>query len=262
MSEKNLVKFYYTIKGAGRRHPESYPEWQWPPVFSGCVEAPNRAQAKKQIEEEYGRQFPMRVLVKDIQENSYLLHITEIDDKDSYLLERFELKTCCICGTTYRMIDKYNDPHSAFVNKDYCSRACQCDGQAQERARQVDLHQFLRNGKIPAVIYQVRQKSTGLVYVGQSVQPFTLRWWQHLTAMSECKFHQALRQAPLSDWEFSVLETINTAGMKSEQIKAHLNDREKHWIAKLNSVVNGLNSVGPVDEGDMELAIAVEASND
>jgi len=69
-----MAKFYYQIKGR-RPATSAYgdAEWAWPPVFSGMVEAPDRKAAKAVVEEQYERQFPSRVLRKDMDAHEYLL---------------------------------------------------------------------------------------------------------------------------------------------------------------------------------------------
>lgn len=107
----------------------------------------------------------------------------------------------------------------------------------------------MNEGRSPAVIYQVRQKSTGRVYVGQTTQPFTLRWWQHLTNPTSCKFHSALSSTDITDWDFSVLEVI-TYPEDCTSRAAYITQRESHWIEALSAVDAGFNTVRPTAMAD------------
>lgn len=235
-----MPQFYYQIKGQRPGTEYADAEWAWPPIFSGLVEANDRKDAKGQIEEEYGRKFPQRVLKKDMADHAYLLHIRELGPDDDYLMRRFRDTPCKECGVSFKLIDKYNDPYADHRGPDYCSNSCASAG----KLRDVQEFRLANEGKLPAVIYQVRQKSTGMVYVGQTIRPFTLRWWQHLTNPSDCKFHEALKTNPVTDWEFSVLEVVAYPSDCPNKT-AYLTDRERHWIETLNSVSAGYNTVRP-----------------
>lgn len=236
-----MPQYYYQIKGRSPGGEYKSAEWIFPPVYSGLVEAENRKEAREKVEEEYGRQFPVRVLRKDIEDHHYILQMRELNDQDQYLKKRFEYVPCLECGTPFRLIDRYNDAYDECPSHDYCKPSC------KEAARFRDVREFklASEGRLPAVIYQVRQKSTGMVYIGQTTQAFTLRWWQHLTNPSDCKFHEALtKTSTITDWEFSVLEVISYPdGCKSKA--AFISDRERHWIETLNSISAGYNTVRP-----------------
>uniref|UniRef100_A0AAU6W377 GIY-YIG domain-containing protein n=1 Tax=Pseudomonas phage Touem01 TaxID=3138548 RepID=A0AAU6W377_9VIRU len=236
-----MIKFYYQIKGR-RPATDAYGTegWAWPPVFSGMVEAEDRKSARASVEELYERKFPMSVKLKDIAAHDYLLHIEAVDDRNTYMLKRFEPTTCKECGTVFRLIDKYNDPHTETKSHDYCKESCQ----AAAKFRDVQEFRLVNEGRSPAVIYQVRQKSTGMSYVGQTTQPFTLRWWQHLSNPSGCKFHAALTSTDITDWEFSVLEVIDYPADCSDRA-GYISRRERHWIDLLSAVDAGFNTVRP-----------------
>ena len=250
-----MPDFYYQIKG--RRPPEFEGDspWAWPPVFSGLVSAADRKAAKAMIDEEYSRTFPLRVLRADVEQHEYLLHIQEVDPSNDYILRRFRDSVCKECGSTFRLIDKYNDHHADHKGPDYCSQRCAADG----KAREVQEFRLTHEGKLPAVIYQIRQRSTGRVYVGQTTQPFTLRWWQHMTNQTGCKFHEAMRSSPVTDWEYSVLEVIEFP--KGCSTADYLTDRESYWIAKLNSIEAGFNTARPsaVDRYSVQGDACIEA---
>ena len=250
-----MPKFYYQIKGR-RPTTSAYGDegWAWPPVFSGMVEAESRKEARAKVDDEYERKFPMAVLKKDMAANEYLLHIQEIADTDTYILKRFQDTACKECGTVFKLIDKYNDPHTETKSHDYCTEACQ----AAAKYRDLSEFRLSSEGRSPPVIYQVRQKSSGRVYVGQTTQPFTLRWWQHLSNPTNCKFHAALSATAITDWEFSVIEVIVYPPDCTNRA-AYITERESHWIEALMAVDTGFNTVRPagaIDQHQVPLPLA------
>lgn len=235
-----MPKFYYQIKGREFCDISNAHQWAWPPVFSGLVNADDRKIAKAMIEEEYSRKFPMRVLLKDIEQHAFLLHITEIKAENYYLNRRFEETECLECGVKFKPIDKYNDPHCDNKSLEFCSDKCHQAG----RLREYNEFRLITDGANPPVIYMIKQKTTGKCYVGQTTQPFTLRWWQHLSSSGDCKFHTALRSSKITDWEFSVLEVIEYPEDCESRV-GYITEREGFWIGKLNSVDDGLNTITP-----------------
>jgi len=234
-----MAKFYYQLKG--NRKAEYYGDSGWFPLFTGMVDAPDKKAAKLLIEEEYGRKFPVRILRKDVDENSVLLWFTEVTaDQNDYRLRRFEDTACKECGDIFRFIDKVNDPFCDNKSYDFCSKKCFDIG----KERDIRDLRLVSEGKVPPVIYQIAQISTGKVYIGQTIQPFTLRWWQHLTQPSDSKFHEAVKSTSPTDWAFQVVEVIKFPENCDNRI-AYITDRERFWIDKMNSIDGGYNTVRP-----------------
>lgn len=234
-----MPEYFYQIRGRTDCDEMGDKGWEWPPLFCGVVTADDKKAAKVAIDEEYGRKFPLRVLRADIQQHAFLLRITEVDPQDDYTQRKLRFTACLECGDRFRPIDKYNDPHADYRGLDYCSKKCKTAGQT----RDVSEFRLAGEGRLPPVIYQVRQKTTGRVYVGQTIKPFTLRWWQHLTTLSDCKFHEALKLGPITDFEFSVLEVITVPDDCSASV--YITDRERHWIDVFDSVKSGFNTIRP-----------------
>jgi hypothetical protein len=235
-----MPDFYYQIKGRSPLENQHWGIWEWPPVFSGRVTAADKKEAKLLIEEEYGRKFQLRILADDLKENSVLLHIKPLEGAADYVLKRFIDTPCKECGAIFKPIDKYNDPHVRDGGDDYCSDKCASEGRLRERAK----FELASQGKIPPVIYRIRQTSTKRAYVGQTTRPFTLRWWQHLSYPSDCKFHQALKGSDITDWDFKVIEVI-VPPKDCPNLTAFINERERFWIDELDAVDSGFNTIRP-----------------
>lgn len=232
-----MPDFYYQIKG---KESETYGGgWAWPPLLSGKVEADNKKQAKALIEEEYGRKFPLRVLRKDIDNESYLLNVREIAKEDEKTRNLFELNECQMCKTKFRIIDKYNDHNESNKGSDFCSSKCQREHIDKNRAP-VPKDILLEQGGA-AFIYRIRNVHTEKVYIGKTTQAFTLRWYQHFYQSGSCKFHEAIKNSKLTDWEFSLIELVEVPdGMTANDAVVK---REAFWINHYNSVEDGYNTL-------------------
>lgn len=237
------MDWYYQIKGrlsepAAGLYGGSQ-NWSWPPVFSGRVEADTKKEAHALVNAEYGKQFPLRVLAKDLEANEFLLNISEITDERTKGL--FVVRACQQCGTTFRIIDSYN-ANSNYKGSDFCSWEC--------RTERYEVQKFIDSGNDelggihPPVIYRCYNHETGLSYVGKTTQAFTLRWYQHFFQTGDTKFHKAIKSSSLSDWTFHVIEkVIIPADIKTKaDIEKLILEREKYWIKKYDSMVNGYNS--------------------
>lgn len=215
--------------------------WSFPPVFSGKVTAETKKEAHQLINDEYNRQFPLRVLAKDLESADFLLNITEITDERTRGL--FLVRSCQQCGTTFRVIDHYNNSNQYYKGQDYCSQ--ECKNEATEVQKYLSANDNELGGIHQPVIYRVYNQETGLSYIGKTTQAFTLRWYQHFYQTGDTKFHKAIKSTPLEYWTFSVIEKIAIPpDIKTKaEIEKLICEREKHYIRKLDTVANGYNSL-------------------
>lgn len=237
------MEYYYQIKGKANKDYEyaTSQNWSFPPIFSGKVEANNRKQAKEMICELYEKQFPTRVLQKDLDSNEFLLSIEDMKD-GTHFHRLFELRTCT-CGNTFYIIDKYNDRNCHDKGAEFCSMECKDNARAMER--------FIRNqnevlsGSASPVIYKITNKITNKVYIGKTTQVFTLRWYQHFFQHGSCKFHDAIRNSKVTDWLFEIIEIVIIPEhiKKVSEVEPLIIERERHWINEYNSIAEGYNTL-------------------
>lgn len=221
------MEFYYQIKGLNYNE-DAYDKWQWPPLFSGRIEAENPKEARLKVNAMFGKKFPGRVK-RDDNSKPFLLHIKPMS---AYFTRLFEVKECEQCGSKFRRIDLYNDHNEPYKGQEFCSQECKNTARA---VKIVAGHNDNCFNKAFPCIYRIKNKKTGMVYIGQTQQAFTLRWWQHVKwGTDDCKFHKALRESSLTDWTFEVVELCE---------EKDLNAREAHHIAANNAVDNGYNSL-------------------
>lgn len=235
-----MKEFYYQIKGRGENIYGG--NWSWPPIFSGKVEAEDKKKARLIIEDDYCRKFPLRVLEKDLANESFLLNIREIQEGDTHTKSLFSLIKCKQCETKFTVIDKYNDDNCDYKGNEFCTYKCKTEHQDENRVLSFNY----KSKEGVALIYKITNINTGLSYVGKTTQIFTLRWYQHFFQGGDCKFHRAITSSEYTDWQFSVVEVVNSVDGKENS--SHVADRENFWINKLDSISNGYNSVSAKKE--------------
>jgi hypothetical protein len=241
-----MKDWFYQIKGKAGEGNDSglfggVANWVFPPIFSGKVTAEDKKKAKEMVEEEYNHVFPLRVLKKDLDSNEFLLNIREITDNKTK--ELFKDISCKRCGTTFKIIDSYNNTHSDYKGSEYCSDECKQDAY-EVRRYESDFERDI-NGIHNPVIYKITNKSTNMCYVGKTTQVFTLRWYQHFFHGTGTKFHDAIKESPITDWTFEVLESIiieKDLFKTRDEVEQYVLGRESHYISELNCIENGYNS--------------------
>lgn len=225
------MKFYYQIKGKLAPDDNSGfmgSNWSFPPIWSDIIEAYNKDDAKKKIDSEYSRIFPLRVLKKDIDSQEFLLSIKEISPDDKYFQSLTELKKCKnpSCENTFTQLSRYQ-VSARCITPNYCSQEC------YDKHNKFEMNYEDFNKSIP-VIYMITCELNHKHYIGQTTRSFTLRWWEHIKSIKEDKFHKALREINIIHWSFRILEIV--------QQDQDINSREKYYIDKYNSIENGFNT--------------------
>lgn len=239
------MEFYFQIKGKKGKDQDSVNNWVFPPILSGKITATDRKDARNQINDLYGQEFPLKVLNKDIDKFEFLLSLEEIKE-DSHIRRLFEPQACIRCKKTFYVIDKYNDHHEKNKGFTYCSSIC---NDLDKEYSQAIRHEYeFVYGKIKPVIYKITNKATGKVYVGKTSQMFTLRWYQHFFQTGSNKFHDAIKASSLIDWQFEILEVVEFPEELKEakdfrQLENYVTLRERHWINTFNSLNEGYNSI-------------------
>lgn len=85
-------------------------------------------------------------------------------------------------------------------------------------------------------IYKITNKINQKVYIGQTIQTPSQRWYHHLTDAklgSDLKFHRALRKYGRENFTKDIIEEVE------DEL---LNDREIYWISFYDSYEDGYNS--------------------
>lgn len=240
---KKCVKkdWYYQVKSRKTEDDGCPGNWNWPPVHSGMVQAFDKKEAKRLVDEEYGRVFPQRVTKKNLEQHDYLLNIREVPPDDDRTRELFKYRACKQCDTRFAQIDLYNDPFERYKGNEFCSFQCKSEHDEQNRVFSFRAMDGVRN----PVIYRIRNTKTGQSYIGKTTQPFTLRWYQHFFHGNGCKFHNAIHESAIEDWEFSVVErVVAPKGSLATEVERLLCFAENAWIEKLDTINNGYNTAG------------------
>ncbi len=246
-----MPEYYYQIKGKRNEKDglADFSNWVFPPIYSGKVEAKDKKEAKKLIDEEYDKVFPLRVLKKDLDSNDFILKIEEINESTPNIKRLFEIKKCDHCSNQYTIIEKYNDHNCKSKGNGFCSDKCRDDAHAlaqYKRNEEYNLNAIISNNSNNyPIIYKITNKITGKSYIGKTTQVFTLRWYQHVFQGGDTKFHQELRSYPFTAWTFEVIEIIVLPEdiRTINEINQYVTKIESDYIGKYNTITEGYNSV-------------------
>lgn len=88
------------------------------------------------------------------------------------------------------------------------------------------------------IIYKVTNKVNGKVYIGQTIRTLEQRKWQHLDAAKNgCKthFYNAIRKYGEENFVFEIIDEASSV--------SELNELERYYIAKFDTIKNGYNMV-------------------
>lgn len=230
-----MAKYLYRIKGftcVQKGDEFINPQWAYDVTDTGLVEANSRAEARRIVEETHGAPMVMRSKAEDIgTKHPFLLTIFEIEP-DSYWDKYWNERRECEwegCNNIFTKLEQKQNGAYGYCCSEECSKL-------QEQKRLAEWVEFNEaRSKYGGQIYKITNKTTGMCYIGQTTQPFTLRWWQHVAHNGTEKFGGALKRSKITDWTFELLQV----GIDIDE----LNEQERYYIRKFDSVANGYNSV-------------------
>ena len=138
---------------------------------------------------------------------------------------------CEQCERTYTRIEL--NKYSNNSDSRFCSTECKNRHEKQEK----ELKDYFvdKYGEYDAYIYKIVHKPTNLFYVGVTTQWLMDRWWQHIKAQTNSKFHKFIREHDITEFTFEILETFNPRENDPFLI-------EDKWIKKLKAIDKGLNT--------------------
>ena len=229
-----MNKYLYRIKGftcTQQGNEFLNPQWSYDVTDTGIVEAEDRKEARAKVEEMHGAPMAMRSKASDIgTKHPFLLTIFEIEP-DSYWDRYWNKERQCEweeCTNTFTKLEQKQNGAYGYCCSEECSRK-------QEEKRHAEWVEYNEaKSKYGGQVYRITNKNTGKCYIGQTTQPFTLRWWQHIAHNGTEKFGGALKESRITDWTFELLEV----GIDLD----NLNDRERYYIDKYDAKINGYNT--------------------
>ncbi len=215
------MKFFYQIKAKTQHYGD------YAPVYIGHVEAENRKEAKAKLNDDFQENFKEKITSKSPEVEYRLLLLPADSTFEEYWLTP---RVCSVCKEAYTVIEKRN--MGEVPGREVCSTACRIHNRPPPPEH---LESFAYGNQKPT-IYRITNKSTDQCYIGQTIRPVTLRWWEHFFHPAETKFHKAIQESGITDWTFEVLEVLET------RVKKEINAREQYWITKHQSILHGYNS--------------------
>lgn len=244
--EPGQIWFFWCLKGATYNSYTKEPDgWEWPPRVSGRIAAMDKKEARRKICEDFGEDYPMRVLDKERTKYPFLLYIEAMTTNNRFAI-RFMTRACDICGSHFTLNDHYMQPEkSERGGNNTCSQACETIFTNRQNRDFIALKN--NTGQHVPVIYCITHKPSNRRYVGKTTQAVTLRWYQHFFHPGDTPFHQLIQTSALTDWCFEVLEVLSTS--ISETIRRGTPEyhqavlqREQYWIDFYDSINQGLNT--------------------
>lgn len=243
------MRFFYRIKTPEYSNSDKK-QWSWEDFEIGYIEAATKKEARDLLEREFNAKMTMTSgKVEDIGiKNDYLL---KLYPPDEYWDNHWgSSRSCEICGAEYTLLEKKNRQERG--SSCYCSTECAAiarDREDQIREEEKIYNTMIENNGIHnPCIYKITNKHTQMVYIGQTTQYATFRWYQHFASpKSGSMFHEAICKSEISDWTFEVIEIIThkelTAnGISYQDKRTYINQREQYWINHFDSIKNGYNT--------------------
>lgn len=219
------MKFFYQLKTKNEQNNE------WIDIWTDIGEAVDKKTLITNLKNDLSAEIMEKISSKTKKEIDYRIFAIELTDywEKHWLTQR----SCKVCSMPYTLIQqRQNNRHA---NYDSCSNDCK---KVNRRAEDFGgyAESYINNDYKPC-IYKITNKQTQMVYIGQTTQCFTLRWYQHFFHAGESKFHQAVKGSQPNDWTFEVIEVLETPTTKKD-----LDQREMHWIAHYDSINSGYNT--------------------
>ncbi len=247
---QNKTRYFYRVQIPYTTTSENYNNISWKDFKLGYIEAESQKEARKLLEDEFDCTLPSKVINNDLIGSKYQ-YILKIFPPDAYWDKYWSsTRFCAVCSNEFTVMDKIN--HFGTNGDNCCSPDCDTINNAKYSfLREEEYVQKLmkdEEGIHQPCIYLISNLKTGMVYVGQTTQYSTFRWYQHFKRpYSGSKFHNAILEHDLSDWTFQVIEIINDKTLEDKNIpyskKAlYINQREQYYINLYDSINNGYNT--------------------
>ncbi|MEK2647466.1 GIY-YIG nuclease family protein [Bdellovibrio sp. BCCA] len=213
-----LKEFFYQLKTLEKDH---FYAKIW---HIDIISAKDKKSAKAQIESELDVILAEKITKKETKAE-FKIFIVELTNE--WRKHWTTVHVCKVCETPYTHLMKKQ--MNEYCNSEVCSDRCNL----LVRKDKIDEYR-LQYGKSPPCIYKITNKESGMVYIGQTTQPVTLRWYQHMFHLTGTKFHEHVLNSKIDDWQFEVIEVV-------KDVKT-LNEREQHWINHYDSINSGYNT--------------------
>lgn len=229
-----MNEWFFRVKGFRQNEEGLIKDWGYSPILTGFVKADTKEAARKLVEADLSQALPMRVKRSEIGDKYPFFIAIYPSDENNHFTKELKRKRVCQnqeCRKEFTKIEKdILFDYQYAGGQDCCSLECH-----RKSYQQNQIEWALANNKsgVP-VIYKITNRKSGKCYVGQTQQPFTLRWWQHLNHNDTQKFGVALTGTDITEWTFEILEVVPDV--------SKLTAREKFYIEKFDCVKNGYNT--------------------
>jgi len=243
------TRFFYRLQVPSSMDELSYIHWD--DFEIGYITANDKKEARALLEDDFNAKISMRATkLEDFGSESKYKYLVKIFPPDEHWDEYWGgEKECEVCGTKFTIIDRNNK--GEFNGSDaYCCSECHSVGKYNinmlREEEKIYKTMEENNGIHNPCIYKITNKNTQMVYIGQTTQYATFRWYQHFASpKSDSKFHSEICNSQITDWIFEVIEIFTNDDLKDieySQKNTFINQREQYWINHYNSIEDGYNS--------------------
>ena len=221
----------------------------WEDFEMGYIMASSKKEARALLEDEFSAKITMRFTKLEDMGIKYQ-YVLKIFPPDDYWDEHWGGdRECNICGNIFTIISR-NNRGDFKGNNLYCSSECNSVGtyNSTQLAEEEKIYKTMQdnNGIHNPCIYKITNKNTSKVYIGQTTQYCTFRWYQHFASpKSDSKFHDEICNSQITDWIFEVIEIITSDDLKNIEYShknSYISQREQYWINHYNSIKEGYNT--------------------
>lgn len=194
-------------------------------VYANIFEAESKDEVKNILIEELEWLPKVKMRSSTKGDNQYITSIHEISGQwESILLDD---QKCIACLNLFKKIDKQK--FNTGGRASFCSDTC--DKEYSER-----LYPNATSTWDNGSIYKITHTPSGKFYIGVTTRWVMQRWWEHIKAESGSQFHTFMKDTPINEFSFCILEQF-----KPSELDPY--EREKFWIDELDAVNLGFNAV-------------------
>lgn len=164
------------------------------------------------VKKDFPEYFENRVPQRTVKDEVFFATIFQLDEHwKKFWLEEIP---CAMCGNNpVNRIDMKNQgQYTSNPNKYFCCYNCYKNNEEKEFVIRENQRQ---RENVVGYIYKITHKPTGKVYIGKTINFPLWRWWQHIKASTDTKFHEFMKENnKISDWRFETIDILKTGNQQ------------------------------------------------
>lgn len=229
---QDKTEFIYQIKLCS----DNYETYNRPVLTQEIIEAENKKEVIKLIEEKYPEYFEGNKVSQKLSKKSEQIVYVTIYELDNYWSNYWKQEIeCMICHKKIPLIQTKN--HLGNINIKHFTCSIKCEEKRKEKADN-DIDEYWNERCLYYFIYKITNKINKKVYIGYTEREPIFRWWEHFKH-SQLPIGIALKEFGIENFTFEVLEKH----LKTEKTIEQMHNIETNYILKYNSIIDGYNCI-------------------